>query len=59
MIKILGYHFLVHEGCAIMMFYVPKEPKKFIIEPNGALASRVYLMCGSSYIQSVLIGVEY
>jgi hypothetical protein len=25
--KILGYHFLVHEGCVIMMFYVPQEPK--------------------------------
>ena len=25
--KILGYHFLVHEGCVIMMFYVPKAPK--------------------------------
>ena len=25
--KILGYHFLVPEGCMIMMFYVPQEPK--------------------------------
>ena len=25
--KILEYHFLVHEGCMIMMFYVPQEPK--------------------------------
>ena len=25
--KIFGYHFLVHEGCMIMMFYVPQEPK--------------------------------
>ena len=25
--KIFGYHFLVHGGCLIMMFYVPQEPK--------------------------------
>jgi hypothetical protein len=25
--RILGDHFLVHEGCVIMMFYVPQEPK--------------------------------
>ena len=25
--KILEHHFLVHEGCVIMMFYVPQEPK--------------------------------
>ena len=25
--KILDDHFLVHEGCVIMMFYVPQEPK--------------------------------
>ena len=24
---ILDDHFLVHEGCVIMMFYVPQEPK--------------------------------
>ena len=25
--KILGHHFLVHEGFVIMMFYVLQEPK--------------------------------
>ena len=37
--KILVYHFLVHEGCVIMMFYLLQQPKsgnqKFIIEPTG------------------------
>ena len=25
--EILGDHFLIHEGCVIMIFYVPQEPK--------------------------------
>ena len=36
--KILEHHFLVHEGCVILMFYLPQEPKvvfqNFIIEPT-------------------------
>ena len=37
--KILGCHFLVHEGCVIMMFNVPQEPKmvtqNFMIATTG------------------------
>ena len=37
--QILGYHFLAHEGCVIMIFYVPQEPnvvtQNFSIEPTG------------------------
>ena len=33
--KSLGYHFLVLEGCVIMMFYVLVVTQNFIIEPTG------------------------
>ena len=32
--KILEHHFLVHEGCVIMMLYIPKEPES---EPKSGV----------------------
>ena len=61
--KILGYHFLVHDGCVIMMFYIPEEPKsgnpKFIIESTVYFDFYVCKLLkspdGASYIKKKLI----